>query len=73
MNCCNGRVGARLSELQDEQLRLAAAPTGVEIIKAQAEAGLLAAEAANCCNGRVGRSIDLARVVAQLTATEQDG
>lgn len=73
INCCNGRVGRRAMELavQDEQFRALAMPTGVEMVKAQAAAGLAAADTVNCCNGRVGRQLDLSSVVAQLTAAGQ--
>ncbi len=73
VNCCNGRVGRREMELavQDERFRAIVMPSGVEIVRAQAATGLAAGETVNCCNGRVGRQLDLASIVAQLTASGQ--
>jgi hypothetical protein len=75
VNCCNGRVGRRILELaaQDERFARLAMPSGVELVKEAAAAGLAAADTVNCCNGRVGRRLDLSGIVAQLSEAGDDG
>lgn len=59
-NCCNGRVGKKLMDLalQDERAARLAMPSGVELIKAAASAGLAVKDTVNCCNGRVGQQLN---------------
>ena len=74
VNCCNGRVGRRLMELaaRDESFVRLVAPSGVQMVKEAAAAGLAAADQVNCCNGKVGRNqLDLKGVVQELTASAQ--
>ena len=68
VNCCNGRVGKRLLELDEksEFLRAVVSPTGVEFVRQAAASGRALGETVNCCNGRVGRSLDLNEVANQL-------
>lgn len=70
VNCCNGRVGRRLMELaaSDKSFERLVTPSGIQLVKEAAAAGLAAADTVNCCNGRVGRRLNLKDVVSELSA-----
>ena len=75
VNCCNGRVGRRMLDMavQHEVIARLVKPTGVELIREAAAAGLAAKDTVNCCNGRVGSQMNVQELLTEFGGAGQGG